>query len=860
MSFASRLEDFAENIALVGEDGAALSYAELARQADAFAIEHLDAGVAGAPKRLVLLQMANDGPSVIRYLAALRAGHAVLLTGDDPQGKAKTLIESYRPDICIGQGGDIAWPHGRMLGGVVHSDLALCLSTSGSTGATKIVRLSHRAIDANAASIAEYLELDTDERAISSLPLHYSYGLSILHSHLACGAAVILTGRSVAEPAFWDIFRREGATSLAGVPHSFELLDRAGFAQMDLPSLRYVTQAGGRLDPNMVCKYGEWARETRRRFYVMYGQTEAAPRMAWLPPARAMDHPDAIGIAVPGGHLALEDEDGRAIEGDGIAGELVYRGENVMMGYAQDRADLARGAEVEALRTGDMAERQDGLYRIVGRKSRFCKPFGLRIGLDELEAALSRRGVAAAVAGNDGLIAIACRGSVEADALARNLGADYGLPANIFDISVGDEWPRLASGKTDYPTILRAAEDRRGRVQPRDSILEAYAALLGRPAASMEDSFVSLEGDSLSYVNIASEIDRRLGYLPEGWESLTIAQIDALQPQSDDRGVKQFDSEMLLRAGAITAVVANHASAGTQWHFGGGADILMLLVGFNLARFNFARLVGGQGVDVLLSLLRRVILPYYLILLAYSWFSGNVSLSSLLMVSNFEGRFQSFLTPFWFMEALLQASLLIVLLFSLPPVRRTAAARPSHFGLWLLGGTLMMKAMAYVIFHHDHLQKMTPDAVLPLIACGWLLFFARTPGQKATAFLAGTAFLLLHLAAPQLGGWDYETVGQHRILWLLGAILALVYVPRLPLPAIVARWISRIAAASFTIYLVHVAPVHVMRFELHVGNAPLIVLVAIGVGLAVHSLRPERLVNFVRGRMALRRVAPAASD
>lgn len=858
MGFADRLEGFAGNIALIGEDGAWLSYGELARRADAFAAEHLRARP-GEAKRLVLLQMANDIPSIIRYLAALRAGHAVLLTGDDPHGKAKALAERYRPDICIDSKGSVGWPHGRLSGGLIHPDLALCLSTSGSTGATKIVRLSHRAIDANAASIATYLELGPDERAISSLPMHYSYGLSILHSHLACGAAVILTERSVADPAFWDLFRREAATSLAGVPHSFELLERAGFMQLDLPSLRYVTQAGGRLHPDKVMLYGAWAQQSGRRFYVMYGQTEAAPRMAWLPPARLMEHPDCIGIAVPGGELALEDEHGRPVEGDGVEGELVYRGENVMMGYALDRADLSRGAEVEALRTGDMAERRDGLYRIVGRKSRFCKPFGLRISLDEVETALARRGVEAAVTGHDGLIAIACKGTADAQSLAGDLSQQYGLPPGLFAIRAVEEWPRLPSGKIDYPAILRAAEGGRRASEPGQSMLEAYAALLGRTQITPDDSFVSLEGDSLSYVAVASEIDRRLGYLPEGWEHLSIAEIDTLEPKGGDKGAKHYDTEMLLRAGAITAVVANHASPGTGWHFGGGADILMLLVGFSLARFNFGRLVEGQGWHVLASLMKRVILPYYLMLLAYSLFSGEVSAASLLMVSNFEGRFGSFLTPYWFMEALLQSSLLIVLLFALRPVRSAASENPFRFGLCFLGGALLLKAVAYLAFHHDQLQKMTPDAVLPLIACGWLLFFARSPREKLVATFAALGFALVHLAAPQLGGWDYQLVGQHRLPWLLAAFMGLLYVPRLPLPALVARWVSRIAAASFTIYLVHIVPVHVMRFVFHAGNVPLIVLAAIGFGLAVHGLRPAGLVNFVRDRMALRRVAAAAS-
>src|SRR3546814_6668252 len=103
-----------------------------------------------------------------------------------------------------------------------------------------------------------------------------------------------------------------------------------------------------------------------------------------------------------------------------------------------------------------------------------------------------------------------------------------------------------------------------------------------------------LEGDSLSYVSVGSEVDRRRGYLPEGWEHLTVAEIDALEPRTQtpaDKLLKPCDSEILLRALAVTGVVANHASTNTNWHFGGGADVLMLLVGFNLARFNFGRLI-----------------------------------------------------------------------------------------------------------------------------------------------------------------------------------------------------------------------------------------------------------------------------
>lgn len=857
MTFAARLQDFGDNIALIGEMGERLSYAELTCRADAFAHEWL-----GTAKRLVLVRIANDVESVVRYLAALRAGHAVILTGDDFNGKAAKIIETYAPDICVSSD-DVSYPNGRAAAGIVHPDLALCLSTSGSTGATRMVRLSSRAVHANALSIMEYLGLCSDERAISSLPLHYSYGLSVLHSHLACGAAVVLTERSLTDPEFWALVQQEQVTSLAGVPHSFELLEAVGLRAMDLPSLRYVTQAGGRLSPELVTRYGQWAIETGRLLYVMYGQTEAGPRMAWLPPERLLDNPDCIGVPVPGGSFELVDEQGRNIGAQGVAGELVYRGPNVMMGYAANRDDLVKGEEVDALHTGDLAERRGNLYKIVGRRSRFAKPFGVRVSLDEIEAALAGKGMAAAVAGHDGLIAVACRGQGNPDEIARELGQTYGFPAALFDVSMVEEWPRLSSGKTDYPSILRTAEERRVLVPPtvrEESFAETFKALLGRQQIAQEDSFVSLEGDSLSYVAVSSELDRRLGYLPEGWENLTVSDIDALIPQAAPaKGLKPYDSETLIRAVAITGVVANHASSGTQWHFGGGADVLMLLVGFSLARFNFARLTGGQSLDVLLSVLRRIILPYCLILWAYGLFYRDLPASSFLLLSNFEGRFQSLLTPYWFMDALFQSMVLIALLFRWKRVRMVAADDPFEFGLWFLGAAAALKVVTFALFHHSHLQNMTPDAVLPLIACGWLLFFAKRPGQKLAAVGVTCGFAAIHVAAPALGGWDYEAVGQFRLPWLLAAIIALLYVPRVPLPPLVARLVTQVSAASFTIYLVHVLPLHVMKYKLGIGDAPLTVLVAMATGLAVHRIRPVRMAGALFGKLQARATA-ATSD
>ncbi|MFD6454036.1 AMP-binding protein, partial [Nocardia sp. NPDC060220] len=341
-----------------------VTYAQLADRVAEFS------GELGPVRRLVALTAGNDLDSLVAYLGALDAGCAVLLTGE----LTGELAATYDPDVIIDRGRVIA--NRARSAHRLHPELALLLSTSGSTGSPKLVRLSARNLGANAESIAEYLGIGPDDVAATTLPLFYCYGLSVVHSHLLRGASLLLTERSVLEPEFWDEFREHRATSFAAVPYTVDLLDRIGFARMSLPDLRYVTQAGGRLDPARVRTYARLGAAAGWRFFVMYGQTEATARMAYLPPESADEHPDCIGIPVPGGHFTLAPVD------DGAAEELVYHGPNVMLGYAHRSADLALGRTVDALRTGDLARRTpDGLYQVVGRRSRFAKLFGLRIDL-----------------------------------------------------------------------------------------------------------------------------------------------------------------------------------------------------------------------------------------------------------------------------------------------------------------------------------------------------------------------------------------------------------------------------------------------------------------------------------------------
>lgn len=269
----------------------------------------------------------------------------------------------------------------------LYGDLALLLTTSGSTGSPKLVRQSYQNIQANSESIAEYLKIDETERPITTLPMHYTYGLSVIQSHIMKGACILLTNESVIGKPFWDFFKKEQATSIAGVPYTYEMLKRIRFFRMDLPSLRTMTQAGGKILPELHREFAEYAAEKGKNFVVMYGQTEATARMGYLPADKALDKVGSMGIVIPGGTFDLIDVDGSEITETNKTGELVYRGPNVTLGYAEQRADLALGDERNGiLETGDMAQMDaDGYYYIVGRKKRFLKIFGSRVNLDEVE-------------------------------------------------------------------------------------------------------------------------------------------------------------------------------------------------------------------------------------------------------------------------------------------------------------------------------------------------------------------------------------------------------------------------------------------------------------------------------------------
>ncbi|MFA4895822.1 MULTISPECIES: AMP-binding protein [Microbacterium] len=804
-------------------DGARLSYAELSDRV----AERRDR--LGETRRLVMMSAANALEPIVTYLAALEGGHPVLLvaSGDDEAsiGHRESLAARFDPDVIAHDS-----TRDRALEEIrpgsrhrFHPDLALLASTSGSTGSPKLVRLSSENLRSNAAAIAEYLRLGPADRAATTLPLQYCYGLSVVNSHLLAGASLLLTERSVSGEAFWSEAAAHRITSFAGVPYTFELLEAGGFSERSLPSLRYLTQAGGRLAPEAVRRLARLGEERGFDFFVMYGQTEATARMAYLPPQLAESSAGAIGIPIPGGSFRIDSGDGADAE-PGSTGELVYEGPNVMLGYAEAPEEFVLGRTVHELRTGDVARlRDDGLYEIVGRMNRFVKVFGLRLDLDRVEHLLAEEGIVARAASAGERLLLFSTSERTAESARERAAALLGIPAHVIGAYAVSEFPRTSSGKPDSAALVAFAElqDRsvaesaaasgpRPRSRPTpDGVRELFAALLARPDVGLDDSFSGLGGDSLSYIEVSLRLESLLGVLPRDWPALTVRELAALAAPPGDaptpsgnpttgkptrqarftRRLVRMETPAVLRALAIVLIVGTHADL---FMLKGGAHLLLAVAGYNLARFQLAPVPGSTRVHRLCRSALQIAVPAVLWIAAVALVSGQYRPTTALLVNNLvpgDGRWNE-QWQFWFLEAAIWSLVGLAALFAVRFIDRLERRAPFGFAITGLAIALAVR-FAIAGLHAEHVERYAAPVVVWLIALGWLVARADTVGRR---------WLVSAIAVASTFGFFGDPLREGIVA--IG-ILILVWLPTIRMPRLLVSAVATLAGASMFIYLTH---------------------------------------------------------
>jgi acyl-coenzyme A synthetase/AMP-(fatty) acid ligase len=427
-------------------------------------------------KALVLCAGDRDLPTLLAYLAALRLGHTVGFLPASPD-----ILSAYQPEFVVPAPGarvdlgELGYLPGEdVTAGVpvfrrraaqptsdIHPDTALLLSTSGSTGSPKAVRLSYSGLAGNAAAVIRALDITAADRAPTTLPITHAYGLSVLNTHLLAGASIMLSNRSPLSLAMWDELTRAGATSLAAVPTTYAAFGPAHVALLNRTRIHTMTQAGARLGDELTMRLWRMMEQRHGRFFVMYGQTEATSRIACLDPADLPARLGSVGVAVPGGTITIRPTPmhAQARPGEGV---VHYVGPGIMLGYATSRSDLSRGAEVETLDTGDLGYLRDGYLYLTGRTKRIVKILGVRTSLDDLERMVERPGQpTAVVSGGDDVVCLFGAGDPAVHEAQRQALVELlGVPNRHVEFRAVAQLPRTSGGKVDYRRLVAAAQTR----------------------------------------------------------------------------------------------------------------------------------------------------------------------------------------------------------------------------------------------------------------------------------------------------------------------------------------------------------------------------------------------------------------
>jgi acyl-CoA synthetase (AMP-forming)/AMP-acid ligase II len=792
--FWDALESHKARSALIMQSST-LSYAELAEQADRFCAEISSRLPATISRPLILLETANEPAAIIAYLGALRARWPVILVAEGAANNKSQIVETYKPNIILRKATN--WQPSFVATDAVamHPDLAVLLSTSGTTGAAKLVRLSRRNLTANAATIANYLNVSPEDRAMTLLPFHYSYGMSVLHIHLLRGAGLVLTEGSLIDTDLREMAQAKGVNSLALVPTQFELLDTLAW----LPRLRYITQAGGRLDPVLAQRFSDKAAAEGWQLFIMYGQTEASPRMSYLPPKDAQEWFHTIGAPLEGGSFRLLDASGAEIATTNTTGELVYNGPNVMMGYALTRADLDAPAGPSVLHTGDMAERlENGYFRITGRASRFIKLFGLRISLDEVETQLRAEGNRVYVTGTDARLVVFVQENTELEELRDSIAARYHLSQNVVVLAPIKAPPLLPSGKVDYRTLANQAEALLPAAQSTNADTKTLLQRVLRiPDLNLDSSFLELGGDSLAYLEVQIHLLSTLGEVPANWERMPLRELLAQKKPENPPlprsgfSVQPVRSDLLARVIAIFAVIALHSTA---WPTGGGSYLLLILAGYSLARFQSAVLFEGNVLRTWRSMLVPILVCYYLLICLMALLWRPVSVPWFVLLGNFEEAFTlKGLEPYWFVSTYTQTILMFTLPFLFRPIRRRISQHPLVVGLLALGAAALAIHFSTVEDILPQSRQRHPLAAIELLLLGWCIFAAHNTPQKAMMTLVTVLVWWVSWRDTDLSVSFAMLIGALAINWGLW----------INLPTLLARGLMQVGSLTLFLYIIH---------------------------------------------------------
>ena len=461
MALFSNLDKYKKKIAFIETSGNFITYSKLIE--DLLFLEKIN--ISGP----IILVASNNYFSLLVYIYCIRKKITLILL--DNKIKKEDLIEiikNYKPyNLVIPTLFDIK----KNLSNVryiyendqyivykfyknknLKTKINLLLPTSGSMGKSKFVMLTNSNLLSNTESITKYLKIKSKEISITTMPPSYSYMLSVINTYINSGAAIVVNNYSVLQKDFWKILNDFKVSNFNGVPYIYEIIMRIGLEKLNTGYIKKITQAGGRLDKKIVLDILNFCSKSSINFTLMYGQTEASPRISYLEHKFIYNKPESIGKVIPSGKMWLVNSNNKLIKKPHLEGEIVYKGKNVYHGYANRIQDIQRLKKNDfKLYTGDIGKfDEDNFFYITSRKKRIIKIIGYRISLEDLEGQLSSKNFKTICIGKKNQIIIYAEKLYNKKRIINLASKITNLNSKFFTFIFLNKIPRTTSNKINY--------------------------------------------------------------------------------------------------------------------------------------------------------------------------------------------------------------------------------------------------------------------------------------------------------------------------------------------------------------------------------------------------------------------------
>ena len=427
-------------------------------------------------KKLILVLAENSISCLLGYVSFFINRHAIILINSNIDYKSlNKIINNYLPDYIwldnkklfdkskykeTFQFRSYHLFENKVKGNLpVNQNISLLVSTSGTTGSPKLIKQTYKNILANTNSILKYLPINKDDTTITNLPLNYTYGISIINTHLKVGSSIVLTNYSIFQKNFWKLFNLYKVSVINGVPYTYDILSKLKFFNNKNLFLRIITQAGGKLSNKLQVKINNYCSKYKKKFYIMYGQAEATTRISYLEYNKNNIKLGSVGKAVYRGKIILKNRNGKIINKANKIGDIYYSGPNVCEGYSLNRFDLnKKGTWNGTIKTGDIGKKDNqGYLYITGRSKRIAKIFGHSISLDDIEEKIKSEFNTndVAVTGDNKYIYIFYEKNLNSKLVIKYLNRKINISKQIFLLKKLKRIPKLLSGKTNYNKIQK---------------------------------------------------------------------------------------------------------------------------------------------------------------------------------------------------------------------------------------------------------------------------------------------------------------------------------------------------------------------------------------------------------------------